>query len=139
MEHVVYCDSKEAVLEKIISGSKSMIARAGEARKIPHSRVFKGDKLYFLNKNDCTIFYEAEVSEVYNYTKIPLTEIKRILAKYKLELNLSENQMQKYCKKCLCLIEFNNFRKCNPIIIKEQSPLKDWIIVDNVNQLSDTY
>jgi len=42
MVHLVYCDDKEKVLEKIVEGSKTMIIRAGAGRKIPHSQFLKG-------------------------------------------------------------------------------------------------
>ena len=49
MVHLVYCDNKEKeLLEKILDGSKTMIIRAAAARKIPHSRVFDGEKLFIL-------------------------------------------------------------------------------------------
>lgn len=48
--HLVYCDDKEKVLEKILDGTKTMIIRAATGRKIPHSRVFAGETLYFMKK-----------------------------------------------------------------------------------------
>ena len=43
MVHLVYCDNDgkkgEKVLDKIISGSKTMVVRGAAGRKIPHSRV----------------------------------------------------------------------------------------------------
>ena len=50
MEHLVYCDDKEKVLEKIMDGTKTMVVRGAAGRKIPHSRVFEGEKLYFMKK-----------------------------------------------------------------------------------------
>lgn len=50
MVHLVYCDDKEMVLEKILNGSKTMIIRGASGRKIPHSRVFQGEVLYFMKK-----------------------------------------------------------------------------------------
>ena len=50
MVHLVYCDDKEKVLEKILDGSKTMIIRAAAGRKIPHSRVFAGEQLYFMKR-----------------------------------------------------------------------------------------
>ena len=40
MVHLVYCDNKEKVLEKILDGSKTMVVRGAAGRKIPHSREF---------------------------------------------------------------------------------------------------
>ena len=48
MIHLVYCDDKEKVLEKILSGEKTMIVRGAAGRKIPHSPVFEGETLYFM-------------------------------------------------------------------------------------------
>lgn len=50
MIHLVYCDDKEKVLEKILSGEKTMVVRGAAGRKIPHSRVFADEVLYFMKK-----------------------------------------------------------------------------------------
>ena len=50
MIHLVYLDNKENVLEKIMSGKKTMIIRGAAGRKIPHSRVFNDEVLYFMEK-----------------------------------------------------------------------------------------
>lgn len=137
MEHVVFCDKKEKALDKIINHERTMILRAAESRKIPHSRVFKGDKLYLTNKNSTTINYVAEVKDVYNYTKLPHNEVKRELMKFYKELNLSIKEHEKALKKCLCLIEIENVKKINSIKIKKQAPLIDWIILDDISVILD--
>lgn len=54
MVHLVYCDNAgkkgEKVLDKILAGTKTMIVRGAAGRKIPHSRVFEGERLYFFYK-----------------------------------------------------------------------------------------
>lgn len=50
MVHLVYCDDKTKELSKILEGNKTMIIRGAVGRKIPHSRVFKGEELYFMEK-----------------------------------------------------------------------------------------
>lgn len=135
MKHVVYCDKNEQVLEKIIKGSKTMIIRSGESRKIPHSRVFKGEKLYFCEKGSNLINYEAEVKEVYNYSKLLASDIKKILKQYHNKLDLTINQEEKHHKKCMCLIEFTNLKKIDLIKIRPQAPLIDWIILKDINDI----
>ena len=56
MVHLVYCDNKEKVLEKIKDGTKTMIVRGAAGRKIPHSRVFQGEVLYFIKKGTLILF-----------------------------------------------------------------------------------
>ena len=70
MVHLVYCDNKEKELEKILNGSKTMIIRGAAGRKIPHSRVFKDEILYFMEKGSKKITAKAVVSDVQNYVKL---------------------------------------------------------------------
>ena len=81
MVHLVYCDDKEKVLEKILEGSKTMIIRAAAGRKIPHSRVFEGEKLYLMKKGTGKITAEAVVKSVQNHVKLSEDEINETLDK----------------------------------------------------------
>lgn len=59
MVHLVYCDNAgkkgEKVLDKILAGTKTMVVRGAAGRKIPHSRVFEGERLYFMEKGSASI------------------------------------------------------------------------------------
>lgn len=90
MVHFVYCDDKENVLEKIIDGEKTMVIRGAAGRKIPHSRVFEGQKLYFMKKGTKKISASAIVSSVQNYVKLTEEEITKSLEGNQDKLNLSE-------------------------------------------------
>jgi len=69
MVHLVYCDDKEKELEKILDGTKTMIIRGAAGRKIPHSRVFEEERLYFMKKGSKKISAIATVKSVQNYVK----------------------------------------------------------------------
>ena len=77
MVHLVYCDNKEKVLEKILDGSKTMVVRGAAGRKIPHSRVFDDEILYFMKKGSkkgcCKD--EHKVIKTDNYQKTDVTKI----------------------------------------------------------------
>jgi hypothetical protein len=79
MVHLVYCDDKEKVLEKILDCTKTMIVRGAAGRKIPHSRVFEGETLYFMKKGTKNISAMAKVVSVQNYVKLTEDEIFRTL------------------------------------------------------------
>ena len=64
MVHLVYCDDKEKVLATILDGSKTMVVRGAAGRKIPHSRVFVGETLYFMEKGTKQITTKATVESV---------------------------------------------------------------------------
>ncbi len=50
MVHLVYCDDQSKEINRILDGSKTMIIRGAAGRKIPHSRVFENEILYFMEK-----------------------------------------------------------------------------------------
>ncbi len=78
MVHLVYCDnvgeSGERVLDKILAGTKTMVVRGAAGRKIPHSRVYAGETLYFMEKGSLAVSAQATVRNVQNYVK--LTEVR---------------------------------------------------------------
>ena len=110
MVHLVYCDNAgkagQRVLDKILAGEKIMVVRGAAGRKIPHSRVFPGETLYFMEKGSGRITAKAAVKDVQNYVKLGEEEIGRVLAENGAKLALTEKQQARWHKKCLCLVEF---------------------------------
>ena len=112
MVHLVYCDNAgkkdEKELDKILAGTKNMVVRGAAGRKIPHSRVFAGERLYFMEKGSASITATATVKEVQNFVKLSDEEITKVLADNQEKLNLSDKQIIRWHKKCLCLVEFES-------------------------------
>lgn len=135
MVHLVYCDNKENVLEKILDGSKTMIIRAAAARKIPHSRVSAGEKLYFMKKGTGKISVTATVKSVQNFVKLPEDEIVKVLSDNQEFLNLTEKQKQRWHKKCMCLVEFENVSEIAPLDFDHQSNMDDWLILEKIQDV----
>lgn len=98
MVHLVYCDDKEKVLEKILDGSKTMVIRAAAARKIPHSRVFEGEILYFMKKGTGKITAMGVVKKVENFVKLTEEQINEVLQDNLSKLNLSKRQQDRWHK-----------------------------------------
>ena len=135
MVHLVYCDNKEKVLEKIIDGSKTMIVRGAAGRKIPHSRVFDDEILYFMKKGSKKISAKARVKNVQNFLKLTDQEIKETLEKNQDKLMLSEKQKERWHKKCLCLIEFDNLEEITPLDFDHQGNMDDWLIIEKIEDV----
>ena len=135
MVHLVYCDDKEKVLGKIINGSKTMIIRGAAGRKIPHSRVFDDEILYFMKKGSKKISAKARVKSVQNFIKLTDEEITEILKKNQDKLDLSEKQKERWHKKCLCLIEFDNFEEIAPLDFDHQGNMDDWLIIEKIEDV----
>lgn len=135
MIHLVYCDDKEKVLEKILDGTKTMVVRGAAGRKIPHSRVFEGDNLYFMKKGTGKISAIATVSNVQNYVKLSEDEITKTLEENQEKLNLSEKQKTRWHKKCLCLVEFSNVQPIEPLEFDHQGNMDDWLIIEKIEDV----
>jgi len=135
MVHLVYCDDKEKVLEKILDGTKTMIVRGAAGRKIPHSRVFEGETLYFMKKGTGKISAMATVVSVQNYVKLTEDEIVKTLEDNQSMLNLSKNQKKRWHKKCLCLVEFKNVKEIDTLEFDHQSNMDDWLIIEKIEDV----
>ena len=139
MVHLVYCDNEgkngEKVLDKILAGTKTMVVRGAAGRKIPHSRVFEGEKLYFMQKGTGKITATATVTRVDNHIKLNEDEISKILNDNQSKLNLSPKQMDRWHKKCLCLVEFKDVKEITSLEFDHQGNMDDWLIIDKIEDV----
>lgn len=139
MVHLVYCDNtgknKEKPLDKILAGSKTMIVRGAAGRKIPHSRVFAGETLYFMEKGTAQITAKAVVKNVDNFVKLTDEEIFKVLEENQSKLNLSEKQKERWHKKCLCLVEFENVQEIPALMFDHQGNMDDWLIIEKIEDV----
>lgn len=139
MVHLVYCDNTgkqgEKVLDKIIAGSKTMIIRGAAGRKIPHSRVFEKEELYFMEKGSSKITAKAKVRHVDNYVKLSDEEISKILEDNQSKLNLTDKQKIRWHKKCLCLVEFDDVELITPLAFEHQGNMDDWLILEKIEDV----
>lgn len=139
MVHLVYCDNTgkkgEKVLDKIINGTKTMVVRGAAGRKIPHSRVFAGETLYFMEKGTAKISARAVVRNVENYVKLSEEEITNKLEENQHKLNLSDKQKVRWHKKCLCLVEFEDVREIEPLDFDHQGNMDDWLIIEKIEDV----
>jgi hypothetical protein len=140
MVHLVYCDNQgkkgERVLDKIVSDTKTMVVRGAAGRKIPHSRVFEGELLYFMEKGTALISALATVKSVQNFVKLTEDEIVNVFHDNQDKLNLSEKQKERWHKKCLCLVEFNDVQFIEPpLAFDHQGNMDDWLIVDKIEDV----
>lgn len=140
MVHLVYCDNtgkkSEHVLDKILSGTKTMVVRGAAGRKIPHSRVFEGETVYFMEKGTACISAFANVKSVQNHVKLSKDEIIKILNDNQDKLNLTEKQKERWHKKCLCLVEFEGVQEIDPpLAFDHQGNMDDWLIIDKIEDV----
>ena len=136
MIHIVICDNKTKELDKIINKERTIILRGSATRRIPNSRIFINDELYFVNKGENKSYYHAIVTNADSYKALTKMEIDEIFDKYKDNLNLCDIEEKKWKKKCICLIEFKDLEKIDGIDIPNYSSLEDWIMVNSLEELN---
>lgn len=112
-----------------------MVVRGAAGRKIPHSRVFAGERLYFMEKGSASITATATVKEVQNFVKLSDEEITKVLADNQKKLNLSDKQITRWHKKCLCLVEFESVEEIAPLAFDHQGNMDDWLIIDKIEDV----
>ena len=139
MTHLVYCDNMgkkgERPIDKILAGIKTMVVRGAAGRKIPHSRVFEGEELYFMEKGTAQISAKAKVKGVQNFVKLTDTEIDDVLSSNQSKLDLSDKQIVRWHKKCLYLVEFDCVEKIVPLEFEHQGNMDDWLIIDKIEDV----
>ena len=137
MVHLVYCDNAGKkggrVLDKILSGEKTMVVRGAAGRKIPHSRVFQDEVLYFMEKGTAEISAKAIVKNVQNYVKLTEDEINQTFDSNQDKLALTDKQRIRWHKKCLCLVEFSKVERISPALaFDHQGNMDDWLIIEKI-------
>ncbi len=133
MVHIVYCDDKEKVLEKILEGTKTMVVRGAAGRKIPHSRVFEGETLFFMKKGTAKISAQATVESVQNLVALSDDEISSALEEPRLAL--TAKQKDRWHKKCLCLVGFKDVVSIEPLAFEKQGNMDDWLIIGKIEDV----
>lgn len=139
MVHLVYCDNAgkkgERVLDKILDGTKTMVVRGAAGRKIPHSRVFCGELLYFMEKGSGKITAKGKVMRAENFVKLSDEEITKVLEENQPKLRLTEKQKTRWHKKCLCLVEFEDVKEIAPLEFDHQGNMDDWLIIEKIEDV----
>lgn len=140
MVHLVYLDNTgkkgEKSLDKVLDGRKTMIVRSAAGRKIPHSRVFEGEILYFMEKGSLQVSAMATVKAVQNFVKLSDDEINAVFSDNADKLALTEKQRQRWYKKCICLVEFSGIKPIEPpLAFDHQGNMDDWLIIEKIEDV----
>jgi len=62
-------------------------------------------------------------------------EIVKALADNQGKLNLSKKQQERWHKKCMCLVEFENVSEIKPLDFDHQGNMDDWLIVEKIEDV----
>ena len=64
-----------------------------------------------------------------------MSELQKALADNQEKLNLSDKQITRWHKKCLCLVEFESVEEIAFLAFDHQGNMDDWLIVDKIEDV----
>lgn len=138
MDHIVYLDSAKE-LQMLVSGEKTMIARASLGKKRPYGKVAEGDMLFFANvSSPCKVKAMAKVKSAYNSDKMAEEEAGRIIEENKDKLKPTADQAKRLAgKRYVVLIEVEDVRGIVPFSIADNvhGGLDDWLVMENIDKV----
>ena len=131
MNHLVFLDTRAGELEKILSGTKSMVVKEFDPARSAGQPVRPGDSLYFLrNKDECALRVKATVIRVLFFTNHLDEDLSHTLKEMQTRLQLTEDQYNDWsAKKQVLLVEFGSAHKIGMIHIAPNkiTDRSDWI------------
>jgi hypothetical protein len=134
MNHLVLLDTRAGELEKILSGTKSMVVKAFEPARTA-GQVNPGDSLYFLrNKDDYSVRMKATVIRVLPFINDVDEDPSHILKEMQPRLQLTEDQYNYWStQKQVLLVEFDCAHKISVIRIAPDkiTARSDWIAFED--------
>ena len=141
MNHLVFLDTRAGELEKILSGTKSMVVKEFDPARSAGQPVRPGDSLYFLRNNDeCTLRVKATAVRVLSFTNNSDEDLTHTLKEMQPKLQLTEDQYNHWsAKKQILLVEFGSAQKIGVVHVAANK-IRDksgWIAFEDFNLVTE--
>ena len=88
-----------------------------------------------MEKGSKKISARAIVTDVKNFVKLSEEEITNTIENNNSKLQLTDKQKERWHKKCLCLVEFNNVESIEPLDFDHQGNMDDWLIIEKIENV----
>lgn len=70
-----------------------------------------------------------------NFVKLTNEEITKTIEDNNDKLQLTDKQKERWHKKCLCLVEFDDVEEIKPLDFYHQGNMDDWLIIDKIEDV----
>lgn len=143
MHHLAIMNKKWGMIEKILSGEKTVESRWCEKRNCPWDKVAVEDLIYFKNSGE-SVYTKAIISKVTQYENLTVNEILKILNKYHTSLGIEKSELNKYFelfkRKKYCVLMFlTKIERVEPFNIDKKrarkSPMVAWVTLSNISEI----
>jgi hypothetical protein len=141
MNHLVFLDTRAGELEKILSGTKTMLIKEFDPAQTTAHPVRAGDSLYFLRtQDDHAVRVKATVIRVLSFTNHMDEDLSHTLKEMQPRLQLTEGQYNYWStKKQVVLVEFGAAQKINVIHVPatEIADRSDWMAFEEFSLIAE--
>ena len=137
MEHLAILNKHLKLLQKIISGEKTIESRWYVNRKAPYGCIKKGDVVYFKNSGE-PVAVKASVSSVLQFDDLNDAKILQILKEYGKRLGVDDSYASNIKGKRYCVLVFlENVKETEQFDINKKGygMMSAWISVENINKI----
>ena len=137
MEHLAILNKRLKLLQKIISGEKTIESRWYVNKKAPYGCIKKGDIVYFKDSGG-PVSVKASVSSVLQFDNLDEAKILQILKKHGKQLGVDESYALNLKGKRYCILVFlESVKQIQPFHINKKGygMMSAWISVANIEQL----
>lgn len=140
MNYFISLNAQSGELEKILSGTKSMLVKEFDPAQSAEQPVIPGDSLYFLRDNDeCALRVKANIVRILLVTKSVEEDLSHILKEMQPRLQLTEDQYNYWsAKEQAVLVEFDCAHKIDVIHVASNkiTDRSDWIAFDEFGEIT---
>jgi ASC-1-like (ASCH) protein len=140
MDHIAILDKKRRLLQKIISGQKTIESRWYKTKRTPWHNIKKEDIIYF---KDCgePITVKAKVKDVLFFDDLNKEKIMPIIQKYGRAIGFNSLEYTDYYDgKNYCILVFlENVQKIKPFNINKEGfgNACAWITIKDVSSIKE--
>lgn len=142
INHLVFLDTRAGELEKILSGTKTMLARAIDPLQPVAQPVCPGDSLYFLRDNDeCILRVMARVVRVFRIENGANLDLSHTLKEMQTKLQFTEEQYNYWStKNHVLLVEFDSAHKIGVFHVASHRLVdrSDWIAFEEFSLITES-
>jgi hypothetical protein len=141
MNYLVFLDAQAGELEKILSGTKSMLVKEFDPARTTDQPVNPGDSLYLLrNKEEYALRVKATVVRAQFIPNDMHDNLSHILKEVQPRLQLTEEQYNYWsAKQKVLLVEFNSAHKIDLIQVasKKVADRSNWIAFEKFCSITE--
>lgn len=137
MVHIAVMKPSWRMIEKILSGEKTIESRWFKTKRAPWNKVRVGETIYFKNSGE-RVTAKATVARVFQFSELAPRKIKQILAKFGPEIGIGPEFYRLVRDKKYCLLIFlEKPSKVPPFLVSKKGfgAQTAWISVPKLNNV----